>query len=262
MNKALVHRHAGFCKAAQVSARAVGVDGVDRAADQQRDPLGTHLQQNTGHLAGGGNLIIVRLRYCLVLAAANQHKRHIILPQQVNAGVVCHGVGQNNTVRLMARQLTLQLGIFCAGGVAQQHVVAALISHGTDAAHTFAQKRQIQCNKALRHNHGNVVGAHLWVFLRRHRLCAGMPHIGEHLGAGFLADAPFSGKCAGHRCFGNAQRLHHLLDSHFFVFFCGHWGNLLLCIALRNKSHISITGYSFVVNVRKQQKAFCFLAER
>jgi hypothetical protein len=31
---------------------------------------------------------------------------------------------------------------------------------------------------------------------------------------------------------------------------------------LRNKSHISITGYSFVVNVRKQQKAFCFLAER
>jgi hypothetical protein len=99
-------------------------------------------------------------------------------------------------------------------------------------------------------------------FLRRRRLCAGMPHIGEHLGAGFLADAPFSGKCAGHRCFGNAQRLRHLLDSHFFVFFCGHWGNLLLCIALRNKSHISITGYSFVVNVRKQQKAFCFLAER
>ena len=194
MNKALIHRHAGLRKAAQIPARAVSVDGVDRAADQQCDPLGAHLQQDAGHLAGGGNLIIVRLRYCLVLAAANQHKRHIILPQQVNTGVVCHGVGQNNTVHLMARQLTLQLGIFCAGGVAQQHVVAALISHGTDAAHTFAQKRKIQCNKALRHNHSDVVGAHLWVFLRR--LSTGMPHIGEHLGAGFLADAPFPGKCA------------------------------------------------------------------
>ena len=49
----------------------------------------------------------------------------------------------------MARQLTLQLGILCAGGVAQQHVIAALISHGTDAAHTFAQERQIQCNNCL-----------------------------------------------------------------------------------------------------------------
>lgn len=176
MNKALVHRHAGFCKAAQVSARAVGVDGVDRAADQQRDPLGTHLQQNTGHLAGGGNLIIIRLRYRLILTAANQHKRHIILPQQVNAGIVCHGVGQNNTIHLMARQLTLQLGILCAGGVAQQHVVAALISHGTDAAHTFAQKRQIQCNKALRHNHGNVVSAHLWVFAQTQALCGHAPY--------------------------------------------------------------------------------------
>ena len=45
-----------------------------------------------------------------------------------------------------------------------------------------------------------------------------MSHIGEHLGAGFLADAPFSGKCAGHRCFRNTQRLRHLLDSHFFRF--------------------------------------------
>ena len=94
----------------------------------------------------------------------------------------------------MARQLTLQLGILCAGGVAQQHVIAALISHGTDAAHTFAQERQIQRNKALRHNHSDVVGAHLWVFLRR--LGAGTPHIGIHLGAGFFADAPFPGKCA------------------------------------------------------------------
>ena len=198
MHQPLIHRHAGFRKATQIPARAVGVDGVDRAADQQCNALGTHLQQDAGHLAGSGNLIIVRLRYRLILAASDQHKRHVILPQQVNAGVVRHGVGQNNTVHLMARQLTLQLGVFRIGGVAHQHIVPALIRHGADTAHTFTQERQIQRDKALRHDHGNVVGAKLGGNLYGGRLTAGIthPYISIDPGAGFLADASLAGKCA------------------------------------------------------------------
>ena len=196
MNEPLVYRNAKFCESTQITACAVGVDRVDGAAHQQRDALGAQLQKNAGHLAGGSDLIVVCLRDGLVLAASDKHERRLVLPQKVDAGVVCHGVGQDHAVHLVVGQLPLQLRVLGIGGVAEHQVIAALVCHGADAAHTLAQKGQIQRNKTLRHDHGDVVGAQLFTALCQSRLGTGASHIGVYLGAGLLADAPFAGKCA------------------------------------------------------------------
>ena len=196
MNQPLVYRHAKFGEPTQITACAVGVDRVDGTAHQQRNALGAQLQKNAGHLAGGSDLIVVCLRDGLVLAAPDEHERCLVLPQKVNAGVICHGVGQDHAVHLVVGQLPLQLRVLGIGGVAQHQVIAALVCHGADAAHALAQKGQIQRNKPLRHDHGNVVGAQLFTALCQSGLGAGAPHIGVHLGAGLFADAPLAGKCA------------------------------------------------------------------
>ena len=105
---------------------------------------------------------------------------------------------------------------------AKHQVIAALVCHGADAAHALAQKGQIQRNKPLRYDHGNIVGAQFFAALCRNRLGAGTPHIGVHLGAGLLADASLAGKCTRYRCFRKAKRISHLLDCHFFGFLCSH----------------------------------------
>ena len=90
----------------------------------------------------------------------------------------------------------MQLRVLGVGGVAEHQVVAALVRHGADAAHALAQKGQIQRNKPLRHDHGNVVGAQFFPALCGNRLGAGASHISVHLGASLLADASLAGKCA------------------------------------------------------------------
>ena len=118
MNEPLVYRHAKFRESTQITACAVGVDRVDGAAHQQRDALGAQLQKNAGHLAGGSDLIVVCLRDGLVLAASDKHERRLVLPQKVDAGVVCHGVGQDHAVHLVVSQLPPQLRVLGVGGVA------------------------------------------------------------------------------------------------------------------------------------------------
>lgn len=95
------------------------------------------------------------------------------MPQKFDAGIIRHGVGQDHAVHLVVGQLPLQLRILGVGGVAKHQVIAALVCHDADAAHALAQKGQIQRNKALWHDHGNVVGAHLFAALRGGRLGAG-----------------------------------------------------------------------------------------
>ena len=222
MNEPLVYWHTKFRESTQITAYAVGVDGVDGTAHQQRDPLGAQLQKDACHLAGSRDLIVVCLRDGLVLAASDEHKRCLVLPQKFDAGIIRHGVGQDHAVHLVVGQLPLQLRILGVGGVAKHQVIAALVCHGADAAHALAQKGQIQRNKPLRYDHGNIVGAQFFAALCRNRLGAGTPHIGVHLGAGLLADASLSGKCTRYRCFRNAKRISHLLDRHFFGFLCSH----------------------------------------
>ena len=173
MNEPLVYWHTKFRESTQITAYAVGVDGVDGTAHQQRDPLGAQLQKDACHLAGSRDLIVVCLRDGLVLAASDEHKRCLVLPQKFDAGIIRHGVGQDHAVHLVVGQLPLQLRILGVGGVAKHQVIAALVCHDADAAHALAQKGQIQRNKALWHDHGNVVGAHLFAALRGGRLGAG-----------------------------------------------------------------------------------------
>ena len=118
MNQPLVYRYAKFREPTQITARAVGIDRVDGTAHQQCDALGTQLQENAGHLAGGSDLIVVCLRDGLVLAASDKHERRLVLPQKVDAGVVCHGVGQDHAVHLVVSQLPPQLRVLGVGGVA------------------------------------------------------------------------------------------------------------------------------------------------
>lgn len=59
--------------------------------------------------AGSRDLIVVCLRDGLVLAASDEHKRCLVLPQKFDAGIIRHGVGQDHAVHLVVGQLPLQL---------------------------------------------------------------------------------------------------------------------------------------------------------
>ena len=194
--KPLIHRNAIFGKSTQISTGSVGVDRIDGAADKKCDTFCAELKQDAGHFAGSGDLIVIDLRDGLVLAASDEHKRCLVLPQKFDAGIIRHGIGEDRTVHFMAGKLSLQLEIFRIGRIAQQQVIAALVCHGADAAHALAQKRKVQRNETFGNNHCDVVGSHPFAALNRSEFRTGAPHIRIDFGTGLFADTTFSGKSA------------------------------------------------------------------
>ena len=105
----LVGLHAELRQTAQEAAQPIGVDGVGAAAAEVGDAACAHLQQHAGHLVGRAHLVVVGLRDLRVVNAADRHKGGVVLLQQIDAGVVRHGAGQDDAVDFVAGKLALQL---------------------------------------------------------------------------------------------------------------------------------------------------------
>ena len=146
----MVGLHTELGQTSQIATQPVSVDGISAAAAQVGDAPGAQLQQHAGHFTRRTELVVVGLGNLRVVDAADGHKRHTVLIQQVDAGVIRHGAGKDDTINFMACQLAFQLVGVGLTDIAEQQVIPALRSHGADAAHTFAQEGQIQADEVFR----------------------------------------------------------------------------------------------------------------